>query len=84
MEKALRKGIGLQINPHLFRHLAAKLFLDANPGQYETVRQFLGHRTIVTTMRFYAGFETKAATKLDRGVVEAMRTKGAQKSGVTA
>jgi hypothetical protein len=84
LEKALRKGLGLTINPHLFRHLAAKLFLDANPGQYETVRQFLGHRTIVTTMRFYAGFETKAATKLYRGVVEAMRTKGTQKGKVTA
>lgn len=84
LKKALRKGLGLPINPHLFRHLAAKLFLDANPGQYETVRQFLGHKTIVTTMRFYAGFETKAATKLYRGVVEATRGKAMQKVKVTA
>ncbi|MCZ8108671.1 MAG: site-specific integrase [Burkholderiales bacterium] len=84
LEKALRKGIGLQINPHLFRHLAAKLFLDAHPGQYETVRQLLGHKTIVTTMRFYAGFETKAATKLYRGVVEAMRAKRLQDKGEAA
>ena len=84
LKKALRKGLGLPINPHLFRHLAAKLFLDANPGQYETVRQFLGHKTIVTTMRFYAGFETKAATKLYRGVVESLRTKGVRAKPVTA
>lgn len=84
LKKALLKGLGLPINPHLFRHLAAKLFLDANPGQYETVRQFLGHKSIVTTMRFYAGFETKAATKLYRGVVEALRTKGVREKVVTA
>jgi hypothetical protein len=49
--------------------LAAKLFLDAHPGQYETVRQFLGHKSILTTTRFYAGFETKAAAKLYQDVV---------------
>jgi integrase len=75
LTKILRKELGRDINPHLFRHLAAKLFLDANPGQYETVRQLLGHKSIVTTMRFYAGFETAAATKLYRGVVEGLRDK---------
>jgi integrase len=50
--KALQRGLGLPVNPHLFRHLAAKLFLDTHPGRYETVRQFLGHKSIVTTMRF--------------------------------
>ena len=82
--KALRRGIGLPINPHLFRHLAAKLFLDAHPGHYETVRQLLGHKTIMTTMRFYAGFETKAATKLYRGVVEAVRARQLQGKGEAA
>jgi len=39
---------GLRVHPHLFRHIAAKLFLDANPGAYEVVRRVLGHRSIDT------------------------------------
>jgi integrase len=52
---------GLKINPHLFRHIAGKLFLDARPGQYEVVRRVLGHRSIDTTTRIYTGAETRAA-----------------------
>ena len=52
---------GLEINLHLFRHIAAKLHLDRNPGAYEVVRRVLGHRSIDTTPRFYAGLETAAA-----------------------
>jgi site-specific recombinase XerD len=54
---------GLRIHPHLFRHIAAKLFLDANPGAYEVVRRVLGHRSIDTTTGFYTGLETPAAVR---------------------
>lgn len=74
--KAIRKHTGLEMNPHLFRHFAAKLYLDRNPGDYETVRRLLGHKTIETTIRFYAGFETKAATKHYQGVVLGLRAAG--------
>jgi integrase len=35
--KAIRRFTGLQMNVHLFRHLAAKLYLDHHPGAYATV-----------------------------------------------
>ena len=54
---------GLRVHPHLFRHIAAKLFLDANPGAYEVVRRVLGHRSIDTTTGFYTGLETAAAVR---------------------
>ena len=54
---------GLHVHPHLFRHIAAKLFLDANPGAYEVVRRVLGHRSIDTTTGFYTGLETPAAVR---------------------
>lgn len=54
---------GLQINVHLFRHIAAKFFLDENPGCYETVRILLGHKDINTTIRFYCGLERAAAIR---------------------
>jgi integrase len=54
---------GLEVNPHLFRHIDAKLYLDRNPGSYEVVRRVLGHRSMTTTVRFYAGRETAAAAR---------------------
>jgi integrase len=54
---------GMRINPHLFRHIAAKLYLDANPGGYEVVRRVLGQRSINTTVRFYTGLETAQAVR---------------------
>ena len=41
----LRKRAGLQLSPHQFRHLGAKVILDAEPGNFETVRQLLGHKS---------------------------------------
>ena len=54
---------GLEVNPHLFRHIAAKLHLEANPGEYEVVRRVLGHTDIKTTTDFYAGAEGTAAAR---------------------
>ena len=54
---------GMRVHPHLFRHIAAKLFLDANPGSYEVMRRVLGHRSIETTTAFYTGLETASAVR---------------------
>ena len=59
----LLRKTGLEVNAHLFRHIAAKLYLDANPGGYEVVRRVLGHRSMETTVTAYAGMETAAATR---------------------
>jgi integrase len=59
----VRERIGLDVNLHLFRHIAAKLYLDAHPGQYEVIRRLLGHKQIETTIAFYAGAETAAAVR---------------------
>ena len=61
IEKAVRKHLGVKLTPHQFRHLAAKIILDANPGAYELVRQMLGHKNMKTTTNFYAGIDTKRA-----------------------
>jgi integrase len=52
---------GLKIHPHLFRHIGAKTYLDANPGAYGLMRLVLGHKSVDTTTKFYCGFETPAA-----------------------
>ena len=55
--KFIRARLGLDINLHLFRHLAGYVHLSAHPGEYETVRQLLGHKFLKTTIDFYTGLE---------------------------
>ena len=55
--KFIRTRLGLDVNLHLFRHLAGYVFLTAHPGEYETVRQLLGHKSLKTTIDFYTGLE---------------------------
>ena len=50
IEKALLRHLGLEMTCHEFRHLAAKIILDADPGAFELVRQLLGHKNLKTTM----------------------------------
>jgi integrase len=63
IKDAVRMHVGAALSPHQFRHLAARLFLDAYPGHYEEVRQLLGHATITTTTRHYSGIESEAAAR---------------------
>ena len=67
------KELGLRVHPHLFRHLGALLFLKVHPGQYESVRQLLGHKNIQTTINFYAGFETDEAMHRFNQVIDGFR-----------
>ena len=55
---------------HQFRHLTAKVILDADPGAYETVRQLLGHRNLKTTVNNYAGFDTRRAGRRHAALIE--------------
>ena len=59
----VHKYTGLEMPAHRFRHTVGKIFLDRNPGQYEVVRQLLGHKNIKTTIEFYAGAEGAAAAR---------------------
>ncbi|WP_404862922.1 tyrosine-type recombinase/integrase [Georhizobium sp. MAB10] len=63
LSRLIQRETGIVMNAHLFRHLAALLFLDQHPGEYETVRRLLGHKNLNTTTKFYAPFETWRATE---------------------
>jgi integrase len=45
----LRKRAGIEFTSHQFRHLCAKIILDSEPGNFETVRQLLGQTSLKTT-----------------------------------
>src|SRR5262249_31936609 len=63
ISKAVRRRIGLRLTPHQFRHIAAKIYLDQNPGGFEVMRQFLSHKHLKTTTNSYAGVNTRRAGK---------------------
>ncbi|MBT3400535.1 MAG: site-specific integrase [Rhodospirillaceae bacterium] len=76
VSKAVFKATGLRTNLHLFRHIAAKLYLDRNPGGYEVVRRLLGHCSMETTVRFYASMENAAAGRHFDDVILNLRQSG--------
>jgi integrase len=52
--EAVRRHIGARLNVHLFRCLAGVLILRENPDAVSDLRLLLGHKTLETTLRFYA------------------------------
>ena len=73
LKTTIRTHLGIPFNPHLFRHLAGKIALTLDPGNYELVRRLLGHRSIDTTTMYYTGLEAAAAARLYDAKVLAMR-----------
>jgi integrase len=63
IKSRVREATGIELNPHLFRHIASKLYLDTHPGGYAVVSRVLGHRSLATTAAFYSGTETAAAVR---------------------
>ena len=63
VRKAILKHTGLEMSVHKFRHLAAKLLLDQQPGNFEGARQLLTHRNIKSTVNFYSGLRTPSAAR---------------------
>ena len=66
----LKKRAGIVLSPHQFRHLGAKVQLDAEPGGFENVRQFLGHKSLHTTVAAYAGIDSRRAARHHARLVE--------------
>lgn len=69
----VKRFLGIEVNPHLFRHAMGKLFLDVRPGDYETMRSVLAHRDIETTKSVYTGAESVAAGRHFNAVIAARR-----------
>jgi integrase len=59
--KRIEQHLGIPVNAHLFRHLAAKLYLDRRPGEYALVSRVLNHKSVATTMAAYTGMESISA-----------------------
>ena len=73
VKEKISREIGLDMNAHLFRHLSAKLFLEAHPGNYEEVRRILAHKSIETTAQIYSPLSNQAAFKRFNAILEDYR-----------
>jgi integrase len=73
IKRTIRQETGIDLNPHAFRHLAALLFLRANPGEYETVRLLLGHKDLSTTVGVYCGLEQADALRRYDALIDSYR-----------
>lgn len=72
--KFLKQQLGIEMTLHLFRHFAGFVFLNHHPGEYETVRQLLGHKSLRITVDFYTGLEqADAVRRCDRVLDEIQR-----------
>lgn len=69
----IAKELGLEVNMHLFRHIAAKLLLEARPGQYEVVRRLLSLSGLSHTLNYYAGSDAGSATRILAEVLDTAR-----------
>jgi Phage integrase family len=61
--KRVLKLTGLRTTAHQFRHAAGAIILQEQPGNYELVRQILGHRSLSTTIRCYILLKTSKPIK---------------------
>ncbi len=80
IKRAIAERCGLAFNPHLFRHMAAMIVLNENPAAHGQAQRILGHKSLNTTVTYYAGMETKGALKHFDGLVNRSRA-GAATAG---
>jgi integrase len=68
LRRTILRYCGIEMNPHLFRHLAARILdaaaADGDTGAgRETIQRLHGHKKGETTDRHYRGFDTKRAVR---------------------
>lgn len=79
IKKYIFRETGIVMNPHLFRHFAAHLFLRAHPGGYEDVRRVVGHAKLDTTTSFYSPTSNKSSFRYYGEVVGGYLTRESRK-----
>lgn len=52
--RLLHQHVGVQINPHLYRHLIGWIWLKESMNNLPRVQRLLGHKSLQTTVEYYA------------------------------
>ncbi|TMV14588.1 tyrosine-type recombinase/integrase [Arenibacterium halophilum] len=56
-----KRVVGIRMNPHLYRHFLGWLWLREDPNRLPDVQRLLGHKTLETTLEFYAEIDETLA-----------------------
>lgn len=62
--KRVHDHVGASVTPHLYRHLMGWIWLRKDPAALPQVQRLLGHKSITTTMRYYAAIADEVALNL--------------------
>lgn len=76
VSEPLRRYAGIELSPHLYRHIIAKIVAERAPEHLILVSRMLGHRSITITYQAYLGTEGPAAA---RRVADLMRVVAGEK-----
>jgi len=82
-----RKGLGVAVSTHQFRHLSGECYLLENPDALYTISQHLGHRDPNTTKIYYARPKQRQASRryqeqvLQSGTQAEIRVRRGRRSG---
>jgi integrase len=63
LSRLILKTIGLEVNPHLYRHLVHLVVLNRYPGAYAMISRILGHKSLQTAISNYAGEDIAIAMR---------------------
>jgi integrase len=66
--------VGTPLNPHLYRHLIGWIWLRKDPAALPQVQRLLGHKSIETTMRYYADIADDVAINLWQEFIKQAKT----------
>ena len=69
LTKLIHRTMGLEVNPHLYRHLVHIIVLNRYPGAYAMVSRVLGHKSLQTAMSNYAGEDLAISMRAFQGLV---------------
>jgi integrase len=70
LTRLIRRSLGLEVNPHLYRHLVHLVVLNRFPGAYAMISRILGHKCLETAIRNYAGEDMAIALRAYQDLVD--------------
>jgi integrase len=76
LSRLIHRSIALQVNPHLYRHLVHIIVLNRYPGAYAMVSRVLGHTSLQTAIRNYAGEDMAISLRAFQGLVTDVLSSG--------
>ena len=81
--EAIADRVGIHMTPHQFRHVAAALYLEEHPEDFQSVSDLLGHSWAKTTL-IYAGSSSRRASKAFGSFIlkkrESLKLQGAKRA----